>query len=85
MEPEIESQSSLKRHNSLALKFAESSRKKRKLENPASSHLCGHCNENLSLKVFRKHERLYKRLDQSLLNDQDHYDLNSGEVCLQYI
>ena len=55
----------LKKHNSIARKIAESSRKKPKRLNPASSHLCGHCNQMLSLKVFKKHQKLYMKSDQT--------------------
>ena len=49
----------------LASRIAESSRKKPKLSNPGTSRFCGHCNQRLSLKTYRKHEQLYKMSDQS--------------------
>lgn len=61
----------LKKHNSLARKIAESSRKQPKRLNFVSSRLCGHCNQKLSLKVFKKHEKLYKRPDQSWIISDD--------------
>ena len=55
----------LKKHNSIARKISESSWKKPKRLNPVSSHWCGHCDKRLSLKVFKKHQKLYMRLDQA--------------------
>lgn len=52
----------LKRHNTLARKIAESSKKAKHSE---PSRMCGHCNQKLVLKVYKKHERLYRRSDKS--------------------
>ena len=58
----------LKRHNSLAQKIAESSKKAKHAE---PSHMCGHCNQRLALKVYKKHERLYRRSDESWILSGD--------------
>lgn len=56
----------LKKHDSIARRIAESSRKKPKCLNPVSSHLCGHCSQMLSPKVFKKHQKLYIKLGSSV-------------------
>lgn len=63
----------LKKHCLIASKIAESSRKRKpKRLNPGVSRLCGHCNKKLSLKAFKKHEKLYKKPDQTwIANDID--------------
>ena len=55
----------------LAPKEANSSRKRPKLSTQASSFLCGHCNQRLSRKTFKKHEKLYKRSDQSWTKEDE--------------
>ena len=68
---ELSMASNMKRHNILARKIAESSQKKLKYTNPVSSRLCGHCDQKLSLKVFKRHERLYRRSDLTWITNTD--------------
>ena len=49
----------LKRHTTLASKLESS--KKRPKHVSHTSHFCNHCMQNLALKVYRRHESLYKR------------------------
>ena len=58
----------LKRHNALAQKIAASSKKAKHAE---PSRMCGHCNQKLALKVYRKHERLFRRSDESWIPSGD--------------
>ena len=68
----------MKKHNTLSRKIAQSSQKKPKHSNPGSSRLCGHCNQKLSLKVFKRHEKLYRRMDQSWIANTDGDDHTSS-------
>ena len=58
----------------LAPRIAESSRRKAKITlraNSLRSQLCGHCNQNLSLKTFKKHKKLYYKSDGTWLIDSE--------------
>ena len=57
-----ESDCVISKRSYLACRIAESSRKR---PTPVTSFLCGHCNQRLSRKVFKKHEHLYRRADLS--------------------
>ncbi len=62
----------LKRYNSLVLKAAVAKLATKKNQRRRSnSHYCGHCSENLCMKVYKRHEKLYKRLDQSWISSTD--------------
>lgn len=52
----------------LTLKIAESSKKAKHVE---PSRMCGCCNQKLALKVYKKHERLYRRSDESWIRSED--------------
>ena len=61
----------LKKHNSLALKAAVAelaAKKNHRLQRSSKSYYCGHCKQNLSIKVYKRHEKLYRRPDQSWIS-----------------
>ena len=68
----------MKKHDYLARKIAQSSLKKTRYGNPVSSRYCEHCCQNLSLKVFKKHERLYKKSDQTWTTISDDDDVDAS-------
>ena len=62
------SQKLIKRHNSLALKVAVAELAAKKKHRHRSNHYCGHCEQNLCIKVYKRHKKLYKRPDQSWIS-----------------
>ena len=75
----------MKKHDTLVCKIAQSSQKKPRHGNPVSSRYCEHCHQNLSLKVFKKHERLYKKSDQTwttMSDDDDGDDHSAGNYIV---
>ena len=78
------SQKLIKRHNSLALKVAvaELAAKKKHRHRHRSNHYCGHCEQNLCIKVYKRHKKLYKRPDQSWISvaDQDSCKTLEGKL-----
>ena len=68
MDTTVAPKTPLKRHNTLAQKIAESFKKAKHAE---PSRMCGHCNQRLALKVYKKHERLYRRSDESWIPNGD--------------